>query len=328
MSHRYLLLAALFASVGCPAKDMPNDQQDMAKPAADMRKIGTCEDNVGTKPVGEACTSATKCDCSGPKPTCLQAITFGDGDLDLPGGYCSNGGSCTAGTVDSCGDEGLCVDLIGDGSTNCVKRCTRGKCRSPEYACLNVAVDASKSNSPIKAVCLPADGLVECDPTKDIATQCTKIGGTDVSTLTNGNPNAACLRIGPDDVGQCRFLPCQLGPGNCPKLSGNTYGCFYFDIQKNTSTPNPNDKYKGTVCLPLPNPTKKVGDDCTGGFNTCGDNQYCSSGKCQQMCFNGTQPMFNGGNPMYKNAAPACPAGTKCTDVFAIGGANWPGLCQ
>lgn len=316
------------AALGC-SKMEPMDTADMAMPVQmDMRKPGSCVDNEGTKAVGEACTNSTKCDCSGPKPTCLSSLEFGE-TIDLPGSYCSNAG-CTINQNDTCGDNGVCADAAGDGNPLCFQKCRKGQCRA-DYSCVNIATDPNSATSKSASVCLPKDGLVDCDPTADPATQCSSIGGTMVSTLTNGNPNAACLRIGPDPAGQCRYLPCQIGAKNCPALSGNAYGCFYFDVQRNTQNPDPADKFKGEICLPVPGMQKKDGDTCMGGFNTCGDNFYCDAGTCRQLCYSGTQPTFMGGNMMYKNAATACPMGRTCADAFglkAAGATNWAGVCR
>ncbi|MCS6912107.1 MAG: hypothetical protein RMK29_17560 [Myxococcales bacterium] len=325
MKASYVTLGLLLLCVGCPPMAPPmEDQVDMAMPPPpDMRR--GCDDNAGTKPVGAACTRATRCDCSGPKPDCISSLELGE-TLDLPGGYCTNTRCSLTDSAGTCGDSGVCVQLSPDGDPLCLQRCRKGQCRA-DYACVNVAVDPNNPQSRLASVCLPTEGIVECNPTADPTTQCTTIAGLQVSTLTNGAPNAACLRIGPDDAGQCRFLPCQIGPRNCPPLGGTPQGCFYFDVQRNTQNPNPNDKFKGTVCLPIPGMQKMDGEACTGGFNTCGDNMQCWQGVCRQICYNGMQPMYMGGNPMYKNAPLPCPAGRTCRDAFMLGGANWPGLC-
>lgn len=337
MQAKFLLLSCLLLSVGCPGPPPP--EEDMKPVAPDMRK-GCAED--GTKSVGEACTNTTKCDCSGPKPTCAMQVSISDTDTaTLTGGYCSNT-ACTIGQASTCGDEGTCTDYVGTGDALCLKKCGKGGCR-PDYACLRVFTDGASATSKTAAVCLPREGLVDCDPTADPTTQCTKLfSGQDVAPLTNGNPNGACTRFGalngltsptPDDVGECLLVPCQIGPKNCPNSS---FGCFYFDVTRNLGgAASGTDKFKGNVCLPA-GMAKNEGDACMGGFNTCGDNKFCyitgggPMGVCRQLCFTGTQPTFTGGNAMFKNAAAACPAGRTCKDEFglmAAGAMNWAGIC-
>lgn len=338
MNLRPLFIGVLLASIGCSGNgssgmDMSTDvDMRMSKPTPDMKKAGACDEN-GTKPVGSACGSSTKCDCSGPKPNCLTQLALGMTTLDLPGGYCSNK-SCVIGQeADTCGDSGVCADLAGDGTLACYQRCTKGACRAPDYACINVAQDPNNPMSKVVPACLPKDMIVQCDPTADPMTQCTKVGGTDVSTLTNGFPGAYCARIGKDPVGECRYLPCQIGPGNCPASgTGGPQGCVYFDAVNNTRGGDPADKWKGPLCLPLVAAAmqKKVGDTCMY-LNECVDNSTCYGGAmatCKQNCFNGTQPSYPGGQMKYKNPASACPGGTKCTNVYNLSGDNWTGLCM
>lgn len=333
-----LLLAACMSKGGLPAPfdpsqpdlsvldlSSPFEPEDLRQPQPDLRRPGSCVDYAGIKAVGESCTNATKCDCSGPKPTCLASFEFGE-TIDLPSGYCSNAG-CILNQDDTCGDNGVCADPGGTADAVCFQRCLRGRCRT-DYACITVLVDGSSMTSRTTSVCLPRNPIVECDPTAAPTTQCTSVGGVVISTVTNGNPNAACMRIGPDPVGQCLYLPCQIGPRNCPALSGTPYGCFYFDVQRNTASPDPADTFKGTVCLPVPGVQKRDGDACSGGFNTCGDNFYCDGAVCRQLCYNGAQPTYAGGRAIYKNAALACPAGRTCQNAFGLAGTSWTGLCR
>src|SRR5439155_25133204 len=125
------------------------------------------------------------CDCSGPKPTCVASIDTGNGDsLDFPQSYCSNT-ACTINDNTTCGDEGVCGDFAGDGNALCYRRCSKGTCRT-DYACMRIFTDPNSMTSKTSALCLPKEGLVDCDPTADSTTQCTTLNGQQVSGLTNG----------------------------------------------------------------------------------------------------------------------------------------------
>lgn len=318
MQARFLLIGSLLLAVGCPTT--PPVDFDM-RPAVtpDLRK--TCADNEGLKEVGETCTRATRCDCSGPKPDCVSQITVGNFSLDLTGGYCMRSGSCDTKDSATCGDRGKCVDLSGAGDTYCFRSCTKGKCRA-DYACIGLSVNPSDPMAAVANVCLPTAGLVECDPTKDQTTQCTQIQGQNVAGLTNGNPNAACFRIGLDDVGECRYLPCSIGPKNCPALGNGPASCYYIETR---------DAFKGTICLPTNPMPKAEGAACNSagvGITDCGDNMICISNVCRQYCYIGTQPTFTGGNAMFKNAAKACPAGRTCQDIFGLMKPAQPAVCM
>ncbi len=265
--------------------------------------------------------------CTGPHPACLTQLTFGQTPFPLEGNYCSNNGCDPAHSADTCGNNGLCADLFGDGGNNlCYTRCTKkGACRS-HYACITTVANAATQS--VISVCLPPGPFSECDPTR--MAQCTMFEGRLTSTLTNGDPNAACLRIGKDDVGQCRFLPCSIGPNNCPADSGGKpNGCLYLDFAKNLNSADPTDAFKGAVCVAIPKieMQKKAGDACAS-INECGDNLTCFMKVCRQNCFRGTQPTFPDGMARYKNPATACPVGTQCTDWDGIGGATYAGICM
>lgn len=278
---------------------------------------------TGALSVGDVCKKVTakSCECSGVHAACISDYTVGTNDITLPDNTCTNTACDTTNSLDTCGDNGACVNLFGMSDPLCFQKCTKGKCRDG-YKCIGFQVDTNIAKT--ANICVPPDQFgIDCDPTKPQNTQCTMVGGMLTSTLTNGNPNAGCRRVGLDDVGQCSFLPCNIGPKNCPGTAAAPYGCFYA-----TTT----DGFKGTICLGV-NPTqKKVGDTCdsaTNGRFDCGDNLSCINNVCLQNCYAGTQPTFMAaGNPMYKNAATPCPGATKCTDFAMLGGANYPGVCM
>lgn len=332
MQGRMLLLGLVLAAVatGCPK---PADMVDMAAPP-DMKPASACTDEeTGSLEVGDACDTKKACKCPAPESdaknfACLRSYEFAEisTTVDLPGGMCSSKlGSCNLGKSDKCGTSGVCMDLFGGGPA-CMKKCKKNGCRDG-YKCFRFEADPTDINSPEFDVCLPPDeSIQDCDPTA--ANQCTSLGGTRTADLTNGNPNAGCLRRGPDNVGLCLFLPCQIGPKNCPNRGNTPQSCYYIDLgQQVYSGRVAGDKSVGSYCFPISGAGKKLDETCQF-LNECADNLICLQGKCAQMCFQGTQPTFPGGQAMYKNAAVACPAGTMCKNVFGASDmTNYAGAC-
>ena len=142
MQCRLWILGIALIVAGCAGT--PNNNDDMG--TMDMKSSPDLVSCVGTGPlaVGDLCkkTTAKSCECSGPHAACISDFMAASNPISLPDKMCTNAACDTAHSLDTCGDNGTCVNLFGMSDPLCFQKCTKGKCRDG-YKCVNFQVDTT-----------------------------------------------------------------------------------------------------------------------------------------------------------------------------------------